>query len=139
MSGTELLSQRLQNYRPTKTVWFWSMGGASAITMIVGFTIGGWTTGGSASLMSNLAAREARSALAASICVQNFVTSAGATDNLVALKQASTWQRNSFIEDGGWSKLAGVEETITGAATLCADKLVAMESIPKQSADALGG
>ncbi|NGO56115.1 hypothetical protein [Allomesorhizobium camelthorni] len=137
MSETEPLSQRWQNYRPSKTLWFWSLAGISVLTMILGFTVGGWTTGGGAAVMAELAAREARSTLAASLCVQNFVSTEGAAEQLAALKEASTWERDTFIEDGGWAMLAGMEDTIPGAAELCAKELVAMESLPEQNIEAV--
>jgi len=137
MSETEPLSQRWQNYRPSKTLWFWSLAGVSVLTMILGFTVGGWTTGGSATVMAEQAAREARSTLAASLCVQNFVSTAGAAEQLAALKEASSWERDDFIEDGGWARLAGFEKAIPGAVELCAQELVAMESLPEANAEAV--
>jgi hypothetical protein len=136
MSETQPLSQRWQNYQPSKTLWFWSLAGISVVTMILGFTVGGWTTGGNATFMAEQAAREARSTLAASLCVQKFVSTAGATENLAALKQASSWERDNFIEDGGWVKLAGMEKDVPGAAEVCAKELVAMESLPEQNVEA---
>ena len=136
MSETEPLSQRWQNYRPSKTLWFWSLAGISVLTMTLGFTVGGWTLGGRATVMAEQAAREARSTLAASLCVQNFVSTAGASEKLAALKKTSSWERDDFIEDGGWAMLAGIEKAIPGAAELCAKELVAMESLPEQNVEA---
>lgn len=130
------LSQRWESYRPSKTLWFWSLAGISVLTMILGFTVGGWTTGGTAAFMAEKAARDARSTLAASVCVQKFVTTAGAAEKLAALKEASSFERDNFIEDGGWAKLTGVEEAIPGAAELCAEELIALENLPEQNADA---
>jgi hypothetical protein len=48
MADNQTMSQRWENYRPSKTLWFWSVAVAAVLTMIVGFTAGGWTTGGSA-------------------------------------------------------------------------------------------
>lgn len=129
MSQTENLSQRWENYTPSKTLWFWSLMGAAIATMLIGFTVGGWTTGGSAAVMAEKAARDARAQLAASICVEKFVTTAGA-DKLTALKDASQWQRDNFVEEGGWTQLVGIEKAVPGAADLCATELVAMDSLP---------
>ena len=59
----------------------------------------------------------------------------GAAAQLAALKETSSYARDSFIEDGGWAALAGMDKSIRGAAEMCADELVAMDSIPAQAAD----
>ncbi|WP_246827121.1 hypothetical protein [Rhizobium binae] len=63
MSETEPAGWR--DYRPSKRVWAWSMFGASALTMFIGFTLGGWLPVGRANVMANIAARNARAALVA--------------------------------------------------------------------------
>ncbi|PKA39904.1 hypothetical protein CWR43_29955 [Rhizobium sullae] len=119
-------------YQPSKSVWAWSVVGASVLTMIVGFTWGGWTTGGRASVMADIAARNARAGLVADMCVEKFVSSADAAANLKALKAASSWERDSFIEKGGWTTIAGVEKSIPNAADRCAEALIEMKEIPAQ-------
>jgi hypothetical protein len=131
MPQNESRSQRWENYRPSKALWFWSVVGAAVATMIIGFTVGGWTTGGSAAVMAEQAARDARAALVASVCVQKFVAAEDAAEKLASLKGASRWSRSDLIEDGGWAKLTGMEKSVPGAADLCADELVAMDSLPE--------
>jgi len=82
----------LAHYRPSKTLWAWSLVGAAALTMMVGFTWGGWTTTGCARVMTDMTVRDARADLVAGICVQNFVTASDAADNLKALQAKSSWQ-----------------------------------------------
>lgn len=130
MSQTESRSQRWERFRPSKTLWFWSLAGAVVATMILGFTAGGWTTGGTAAAMAEKASKDARAELAAIICVEKFVSAQGAEEKLVALKEASTWERDEFVQDGGWATLVGVEKPVPGAASLCAKELVAMEKLP---------
>lgn len=129
MSDTPTFSTRFENYKPTKTLWFWSMVGISVVTMVVGFTAGGWTTGGTAKKMAATSASEATAKLASSICVQKFAASPDAVQNLAALKETSSWQRDAYIEKGGWMTIAGVDK-VDGAAKLCAQKLVDMNEIP---------
>jgi len=126
----ERFAQRLEAYQPSKTLWFWTVAGAAVATMVIGFTLGGWTTGGTASEMAEDAAREARAELAANICVEQFVTASGAAESLTALKEASSYQRDDYITDGGWAKLTGIEDAVPGAADLCAEQLATMDSIP---------
>ena len=113
-------------YRPTKAVWFWSVGGAVVATMIIGFTWGGWTTGGTAEEMAADAREQGRAQLAANICVDRFLASPEVAVNLAALNDESSYQRDNFIDDGGWVTFAGMEEPIEGAAERCASQLAEM-------------
>lgn len=110
--------------------------GAGAIALaIVGFTWGGWVSGGTASKMAADASQDSREQLVASICVERFIADPNAAHNLVALKEASRWAMDDFIEDGGWITLAGLEEEeqVSGAADVCAVRLVAMEGLPQRA------
>lgn len=130
MVEKETLSQRWDDYQPSKPLWLWSTIGAVVATMIVGFTFGGWTTGGSAAAMAEKAARDARAKLVASVCVEKFATQADAASKFAALKEASSWQRDKFIEDGGWAMLVGMEKPVPGAADACASQLAGMDQLP---------
>ncbi|MFN3764118.1 MAG: hypothetical protein ACK4R3_00970 [Aliihoeflea sp.] len=134
MSHTASLSQRWAEYRPTKTAWFWSGAAIAVGTMVIGFTVGGWTTGGTAQEMAEDAARDARAQLASAICVHRFSAAPDASANWAELKDASSYERDNMIEDAGWTTFAAMEEAVPGAADMCADELVAMESLPTTSA-----
>ncbi|WP_434713547.1 hypothetical protein NMA58_24780 (plasmid) [Rhizobium sp. YTUHZ045] len=124
------------DYRPSKTLWAWSIVGASALTMALGFTWGGWTTSGRATVMTANAVRDAKADLVAEICVHNFITANNAQENLKALQAKSSWQREDFIDEGGWAKIAGIEGTITDAADACADELVKLKELPLSGGEA---
>lgn len=123
-----------RDHRPSKRVWLWSMIGASALTMTIGFTIGGWLPTGRAVVLADIAARNARAALVADLCVQKFVSSANAAENLTALKASSYWERNSFIERGGWTLISGVRKPNADAIDRCVEVLVNMKQVPAQGA-----
>ncbi|WEX07535.1 hypothetical protein [Chelativorans sp. AA-79] len=125
--------QSWEAYRPSKAVWLWSCVGTAVATMIVGFTVGGWTTGGTATEMAQQARSDARAELVASLCVNKFITSANAEQNLAKLKEASSWERDDFISEGGWSQFTGLKEQVEDANDLCADQLVAMEELPARA------
>jgi len=135
MSEQQTISQRWEAFRPSKTLWFWSVAGAAVATMILGFTVGGWTTDGNARIMAERSARDARAELVATVCVQKFAAEADAVARLAALKEASSWERENIVEDGGWVMLTGMEEAVPGAAEACADHLIAMDSLPKTEAE----
>lgn len=124
------ISEQWADYRPTKSTWIWSCVGASVLTMIVGFTVGGWTTGGTAAEMVAEAEHDARAQLASTICVEHFVSAPDASENLAALKDTPSYQQDDFVEEGGWVMLAGMDEAVDGASDICADTLAAMDSLP---------
>lgn len=133
MTDGKSMSQRFEEYRPSKTALFWSCAGCVVATMIVGFTWGGWVTGGTATEMAKDSAEGASAQVAAAVCVQNFMAANNAQPQLASLKEiSSSWKRQNFIEDGGWTTIAGQE--YDDAAELCADLLMKQEPAPTQEA-----
>ena len=104
------LNQRFQEAQPTKTMLFWSCLGSIVVALIIGFTWGGWVTGGTAHEMAEEAAEEAQAQLAASVCVDRFMASPDARTQLTSLREIeSSWQQENFVEEGGWVTIAGEE------------------------------
>jgi hypothetical protein len=133
MDNEKSLRKRWAAYRPSKVAWFWSCIACALATVFIGFSWGGWTTGGAAADSAQKAARDAEAALAATICVSRFENAPNATAELATLKKTSFWERSDFIRNGNWLKLSGVKDTIPGAATLCADRLINAQSTPATS------
>jgi hypothetical protein len=121
------IGDKFAAYRPTKTIWFWSTVVVMVVTVIVGFTWGGWVTGGSAADRAEDAAEGAVAALAADICAFRFLQAGDAGTQLTALKEESSYKRNSALEEGGWVTFAGAEKPVSGAARLCAERLMEAE------------
>jgi hypothetical protein len=135
MAGPQTFQQRWHNYTATKTTLFWT-GAASAIaTMVVGFTVGGWVTGGTAAQMSRVSASGAQAELAATICVAKFIGGPDAKVQLATLKESNSWGRDTIIEKGGWVALPGMKSPVSGAADRCAQRL--METDLSTSAGAI--
>ena len=132
------LRRRWEEFRPSKTQAFWACVASVAVAMIIGFSWGGWVTGGTAQAMATSAANDGRNQLAAAICVERFKAAPDAGVQLVALKDiTSSYQRRGFVQEGGWAMMPGEERTNTGAATLCADRLIALELPPVEEATAV--
>lgn len=136
MADGSSLKQQWQDFRPSKTMLFWSCVGCVILTMIVGFTWGGWVTGGTAQEMAEEAAEQGRAKLAAAVCVEQFLTSPNAGAQLASLKETDSWKQDSFIEEGGWATLPGMEDPVSDAAELCANQLAGMEELPVQKQEA---
>lgn len=60
------------------------------VVAIVGFSWGGWVTGGTSSDRAQSAAEQGRTDLAAAICVQDFIAADGARERLAELKEISS-------------------------------------------------
>jgi RNA 3'-terminal phosphate cyclase len=136
MTEGKSMSQRFDEYRPSKAALFWSCAGCIVATMIVGFSWGGWVTGGSAEEMAEEAAEQARAQVASAVCVESFMAAADASPQLASLKETtSPWQQENFIEEGGWAVIA--DQEYDGAAELCAEKLIEMEAPAAQEASAI--
>ena len=137
MEAKQSLSRRWEAYRPGKSLLFWSCAASVAATIVVGFTWGGWTTGGTAQAMAKEAATEARQELAAAVCVDRFTTGSDATAQLATLRgMGNSWDRGTFVEKGGWAVMPGPKaaETASKVARLCADQLALAPAAPTASA-----
>jgi hypothetical protein len=125
MIGIANLTQRWERLQATKTQVFWASAASVVATLIVGFTWGGWVTGGTANERAATAATEARAQLAATVCVERFAKGPDAIAQLAALKSSDSWKRDTFIEAGGWATLTGMDKPVAGAASLCVKELMA--------------
>jgi len=123
----ENIRERIAAYKPTKTVWFWSTAAAVALTIIIGFSTGGWVTGSSADARAEAAAEDAVVAFAANICAYRFLQAPDAGSQLTALKDEGIYERGTMLEDGGWVTFAGAEQPLRGVARECADQLMQAE------------
>jgi hypothetical protein len=131
-------SQRFEDYRPTKTVLFWSCVASVIVTIVIGFGWGGWVTGGTADEVAESAAEDARQELVAAVCVDRFMAAGDVRARLVELKDlASSYRQGEFIEDGGWAMIPGTDEASDGGAELCAEQLVTMEPPAAQEASTI--
>src|SRR3546814_2263966 len=131
------MNSKWEQFRPSKVLWFWSCAGCVALTMALGFTVGGWVTGGTAGQMVEDAQEDARAQLAANICVAKFKQSVNFATALADLKAESSWSRDDFVTEGGWLTVTGLTEPVDGAADLCAEKLAVMDA-PDPAATTVG-
>jgi hypothetical protein len=106
----------------TKPALWGAVAGAVALA-IVGFTWGGWMTGGSAVEMASKQAETAVVAVLAPICVERFQQDPNSAEKLAALKETTSYKQADFIEEGGWATMAGSEEPSPGTARACANML----------------
>jgi hypothetical protein len=132
----QTLSQRFEQYRASKAALFWACAGSAIVSTIVGFSWGGWVTGGTAREMAEESAALARQELAAVVCVDRFMAAPDAGGQLTALKEiTSSRAQGKFVEDGGWAIIVPASSPTDyearsdhrEAAGLCAEELAKRE------------
>lgn len=135
MQERQSFMQRWDQFRPSKTALFWSCVGSVVATIVVGLSVGGWVTGGTAREMTSDAGDQARQELAASVCVERFATGPDARAQLVSLKEmASSYRQRDFVAKGGWATMPGMTSAERQAASLCAEQLVKLDLPPTEEA-----
>jgi hypothetical protein len=96
----------------------------AVVAIIVGFNWGGWTLGSTVEKVAMERADSAVVAVLAPICVDQFRQAANASANLSELNKISyAWDRDTFIEKGGWAIMPGSEKADSAVAKACAEKL----------------
>jgi hypothetical protein len=87
------------------------------LTLIVGFSWGGWVTGGTARQTAENMARDAVVQRLAPICVTQSGRDLGKAQKLVALK-------DEYVGKQGWATMPGEQEPDRRVAELCATLLM---------------
>jgi pimeloyl-ACP methyl ester carboxylesterase len=94
----------------TKPVVWGAVVGAVAC-MIVGFSWGGWVTGGTAHKEAATAAHAAVVVALAPICADRFRAQGDAPAKIAELAKASSWERGSVVEKSGYALMPGSKTT----------------------------
>ncbi len=109
----------------------WGAVGGAIAAMIIGFSWGGWVTGGPAGKMATTSAQDASVLALTPLCV---VKAEQQPEQLALLKKESySWGRSDFVVRAGW--VANVSDKYRSAvAKACAVTLV--EAVDAKPADA---
>jgi len=106
-----------------RPVLWGAVAGAIALA-ILGFSWGGWVTGGTAETLARNSAATAVVAALTPICVEKFRQAADASANLVEMKKATyAWDQSKFVEKGGWATMPESTEPNSAVAKACAESL----------------
>jgi hypothetical protein len=93
-------------------------------SMVIGFSWGGWMTGGTAVKLADERANTAVVAALTPICVEKFLQNSDAKANLAVLQQiSSNWGQGDYLEKGGWATRPGASSPDYQLARACAEKL----------------
>ena len=96
--------------------------GAVALA-IVGFSWGGWVTGGTAEKMASEQARLEVVAALVPICMEQSRQDPQAVETLAQLKDTSSYQRSDMLMKAGWATMPGSSEPQRDVARACMEKL----------------
>jgi hypothetical protein len=101
----------------------------AVVAIIVGFNWGGWTLGSTVEKVAKERADSAVVTALSPICVDQFRQATNASANLSELNKFSyAWDRDVFIEKGGWAIMPGSDTTNSAVAKACAETLGALKA-----------
>jgi hypothetical protein len=92
--------------------------GAIALA-VVGFTWGGWVTGGTAQKQSDAASTVAIASIMTPYCIAQSKSDPKSLEILAELKAAPAYSRRSVIEKAGWATPLGTEKPNSDLAKAC--------------------
>jgi hypothetical protein len=98
--------------------------GAAALA-IVGFSAGGWVTGGTAEQMASDQARFEVVAALVPICVEQSKQDPQVVETLAQLMDASSYKRGDMLMKAGWATMPGSSDPNRSVASACMEKLAA--------------
>jgi hypothetical protein len=96
--------------------------GAIALA-VVGFSWGGWVTGGTARTMAADQAKTDVVAALSLICVDQSKRDPQLVERVAAIKAAASWERSGIVSKNGWATMPGTTEANSQVAKDCAEKV----------------
>lgn len=119
--------QRWDKAKPTKTITFWIVIGAIILTVFLGFSKGGWVTGGASQQSAEKIAQTAVTERLTTICVAQFNQDPAKDQKLAELKGTSgSTQRITYVKDQGWATMPGEANPDGTVASTCTKQLMAI-------------
>ncbi len=107
-----------------KPALYGAAAGAAALA-IVGFSWGGWVTGGTAKQMASDQARLEVVAALVPICMEQSKQDPQVVETLAQLKDTRSYQRSDMLMKVGWATMPGSSDPNRDVARACMDKLAA--------------
>jgi dienelactone hydrolase len=98
----------------------WGMIGGGIAAMVIGFSWGGWVTGGTAGQMETASAKAAVILAFTPLCVAKAEPQ---LEKLAELKELSRWKHDDFVVEAGWVDNVS-EKYRADVARVCASTLI---------------
>ncbi len=96
--------------------------GAAALA-VVGFSWGGWVTGGSADKMATAQAQAATVAALMPICVAQSQADSERVAKIAVIREAPSYKRRDAVMSAGWATVPGSDAPNRDVAQACVDGL----------------
>lgn len=96
-----------------------AIAGAIVVT-VIGFTAGGWMTGGSAKKMAEQSASSAMVAALVPICVNQFQKTIDAPVKQAELVKVNSYDQAAYVQKAGWATMPGSDKSDPVVARTCA-------------------
>lgn len=97
--------------------------GGVVLTMVVGFSWGGWVTGGTAQSMAATEAKIAVVAALVPVCLQLAQNDPDRAAKLATIQEAPTYQRRTALIEAGWATVPGSDTPNRDLAQACVASL----------------
>ena len=121
------IRQKWSKAKLTKSATFWIAIGAIILTMYLGFSQGGWVTGGTASQMAVTTSQNAVVDRLAPICVNQFNQDPQKDQKLEELTViTSSYQRINYVKDQGWATMPGEAKPDDKVAAACTQQIMSI-------------
>ncbi|WP_417722733.1 hypothetical protein [Salipiger sp.] len=91
----------------------------AAVVGIVGFTWGGWVTGGTAHDRAMAMSRDDVVASMVPVCLDMAQSDPGRADKMATIRAASTYQRRDAVMEAGWATVPGTDAPDRDIAQAC--------------------
>ena len=111
---------RFKHFKPAA----WAFVAGSVVTMIIGFSWGGWTTSSGADRLATDRSRTAVTAALVPVCLEKSKSDPAVSKKLVVLKALpSSYDQREAILNDGWATIGGGEAN-REVADACATELL---------------
>ena len=99
-------------------------------SMAIGFSWGGWMTGGAADGLATVRANAAVVAALTPICVDKLLQNSDAKAHLAALRKiSSNFEQGDYLQKGGWATRPGATSPDYRLGWACAEKLADSKTV----------
>jgi hypothetical protein len=95
----------------------------AVVAAVIGFTWGGWVTGGGAEKMATARSHDAVMLAMVPICIDQSMRDPDRARKLDTIKAATSYKRGDAVMDAGWATLPGMEKPDRDLAGACVDGL----------------
>lgn len=91
----------------------------AVVVGVVGFTWGGWVTGGTANERAEAMSRDEVIASMVPVCLDMAQSDPSRADKLATIQSAATYQRREAVMNAGWATIPGTDSPNRDIAQAC--------------------